>query len=162
MALSNQYGCLAILQVTFLFTDVVINSFGILVASQTLIAFLVISILQDVVVLALLMMLFLGFFNTYVFTVGLFKVILKKFMWTLLIGGTYFVITVIFQAVIFGIHWNATTSLLWSPPVQTVYSVHKLLAIIFYYFYKRTIYRLSDKKLYTHSLWVRNQMMKFS
>ncbi len=162
MALSGKYSCLVIVQFTLLFVDAAINSFGFLVAVQSLIAILVISILQDVVILALLVTLLLGFFNTFAFTVGLLKVIVMKFLWTIVIGLLYVLITLIFQIIFFTTNWTASNTLYWSSVIQAIYTIHKLIAVLFYYIYKRAIYRLSDKKLYSHSVWVKDQIIKVS
>ena len=157
MAVSAQYSCLALMQFALLFIDLLINSFGFLAAVYNVIALLVISLLQGVVVLALIVTLFLGFFNTSLFTVGLLRVVMKKFMWTLLIGAAYLLLTIALHATVLAINWDNTTSTLqWIPSVQTLYIFHKLLAVVFYYVYKRAVYRLSDKKLYNHSLWIRS------
>ena len=164
MAITNQYGCLAILQVLLLFVDVVINSFGFMAAVNTLVGFLVISIFQDIVILALLVTLFLDFFNTFAFTVGLIRVLLKKFFWTSVIGLTYFIFTVSLHVLIFVSQWNERDEggLLWSAPIQTMYVLHKLIAVVFYYTYKRGVYRLSDRQLYSDSQWMRQNMTKIS
>lgn len=162
MAISNQYVCLAVVQYSLLFIDVVINSFSLLSAVHSLVVMLVISVLQDIVILSLLMTLLLGFFNTFAFTVGLVRLIVWKFKWTLFVGIVYFMITLSFQSLLFSLHWDRSTIVYWTASVQVLYTVHKLLALVFYFTYKKAIYRLSDKKLYTNSDWLRTQMNRLS
>ena len=74
----------------------------------------------------------------------------------MILGAVYFVVTLILQVLALSDHWNGPAAVtLWNnPSVQAVYTAQKLLAVIFYYTYKRTVYCLSDKKLYRYSFWM--------
>lgn len=163
MVFSTQYGCMVVVQYSLLFVDIVINSFSLLSAVHSLVVVLVISVLQDVVILSLLMTLLLGFFNTFAFTVGLLRVIVWKFKWTLFIGVLYLIFTILFQSLLFSFHWNRNLVITyWAAPVQVLYTIHKLSALLFYFTYKKAIYRLSDIKLYSNSDWLKTQMTNLS
>ena len=157
MSLSNpKYACLLITQLLLLMADLLINSLSLVIASYSNTALLVAFIIQDIFLFVSLVMIFVNFFNTFAFAAGLIGLLTRKFAWPLVVGVVYLIVTI-------GYHvWSLTTrwsqDWAWSDGQQFLYVVQKLIAVLYYYLYKRGMYRLSDRKLYEDSEWIRDHM----
>lgn len=158
MFANPQYCCLLIVQLLLLLLDILINSFSLQLINISLIGMLVMSIVQDVVILLMWITLLLGFFNTFAFTAGLIKLIIRKYIWTLGFGVVYLIMSLSYHIWILTSRWNNTGEYVWNEGLQIYYVIHKLITLYYYYLYKRAIYRLSDPKLYSDSQWMRTHM----
>ena len=74
----SRYHPVAYLQIFLLFVDIFVNAFGELFRSSNIVL-LVLYIIQDVCLLLALVILFLVFFNTFVFQAGLISLLVRKF-----------------------------------------------------------------------------------
>jgi hypothetical protein len=117
---------------------------------------LVIYLIQDICLIFSLIPLFLIFFNTFAFKAGLTSLLMKKFVATQVVGVLYLALTVAFHIWNLSVRWQRTNVYGWNDGLQAVHVLQKLLAILYYYFYKRAALRLGNSKYYENSEWFRN------
>ncbi|KAK2572822.1 Transmembrane protein 138 [Acropora cervicornis] len=92
------------LQLLFLFVDLFINSFGELFRTADVVL-LLLYIIQDVCIIFAIIVVFLVFFNTYIFQAGLVSLLIRKFKTTIIISITYLALSV-------GLHvWTMVSTL---------------------------------------------------
>lgn len=158
MALANaRYSLVLLLQLVLLAVDVFCNAVSVLFGGNTVVL-LVIYMIQDIGILFSLVLLFLVFFNTFVFKAGLIYVLIRKFSATLLIGTLYLLLTVAYHVWNLSVRWGQAGRFAWSDGLQAVYVLQKVLAVVHYYFYKRAALRLGNEKYYEDSDWLRKHM----
>ena len=148
--LNPRYTVLLSLQLCLLGIDVFCNAF-LLLASKNQAILVVLVVIQDIALVSSLVALFLAFFNTIVFKAGLISVLFRKFSATILTGIVYLVLTIVFQVWFVAVRWNHEDEYSWTQLLQTVYVLHKLVAVVFYYMYKRATLRLGDSQYYEDS-----------
>ena len=151
---SPRYSLVLVLQLVLLGVDIFCNSFAILFGSNTVVL-LVLYVLQDIGLIFGLILLFLAFFNTFVFKAGLMSLLLKKFSATLLIGGVYLALTVAYHIWNLSVRWGRPNDYHWISGLQAMYVFQKLMAVVYYHFYKHAALRLGDTKYYEDSTWLR-------
>ena len=154
--LNPRYSVVLALQLTLLAIDVFCNAF-MLLASRIQAVLVVLVIIQDIALVACLVLLLLAFFNTIIFKAGLISVLFRKFSATLLIGVVYLVLTVVYQIWFVAVQWNRANEYNWTQLLQTVYVLHRLVAVVFYYMYKRSALRLGDSQYYEDSPLLRDR-----
>ena len=154
--LNPRYSVVLALQLILLAIDVFCNAF-LLLASRIQAVLVVLVIIQDIALIACLVLLLLAFFNTIVFKAGLISVLFRKFSATLLIGVVYLVLTIVYQIWFVAVQWNRANEYNWTQLLQTVYVLHKLVAVVFYYVYKRAALRLGDSQYYEDSPLLRDR-----
>ena len=118
----------------------------------------VLYMIQDVVLLFSLVLLFLVFFNTFVFKAGLINLLIRKFSGTLLVGIVYIVLTLGFQIWNLSVRWDHSNVYRWSNSLQAMYVFQKSMAVVYYYLYKRAALHLGDTKYYEDSPWLRKHL----
>ncbi|XP_011408582.1 PREDICTED: transmembrane protein 138-like [Amphimedon queenslandica] len=158
MAYSNpKYCCLFVIQLLLLGMDLCLNSLSLLLSSFSPVILSVVYALQDFFLVLSFILTFLIFFNTFTFTSGLITILLKKFSWSLCTGVAYLLVTIAYQIWSLNNRWN--NHWVWSGGLQFMYVLHKMVALFYYYIYKRGLYRLSDPKLYLpNSSWVSDRI----
>ena len=154
--LNPRYSVVLALQLTLLAIDVFCNAF-MLLASRIQAVLVVLVIIQDIALVACLVLLLLAFFNTIIFKAGLISVLFRKFSATLLIGVVSLVLTVVYQIWFVAVQWNRANEYNWTQLLQTVYVLHRLVAVVFYYMYKRAALRLGDSQYYEDSPLLRDR-----
>lgn len=155
--LNPGYTLVLTLQLLLLTVDVLCNSFTILFGSNTAVL-LVLYLVQDIALLFSTILLFVSFFRTLVFKAGLIGILVQKFAATLIIGLVYLSLTIAFHVWNLVVRWERPNEYLWTSGLQAVYALQKLLAVVFYYFYKRAALRLGDDKYYEDSTWLRKHL----
>ncbi len=155
--LNSGYTFILTLQLLLLLVDLVCNSFTILLGHNTVVL-LLLYMVQDIALIFTLILLFVAFFSTFAFRAGLISILIKKFSASLLIGLLYLSLTVAYHIWNLTVRWDQPNMYHWTNGLQTVYVLQKLLAVIFYYFYKRAALRLGDNKYYEDSEWMRTQL----
>ncbi|XP_046845387.1 transmembrane protein 138-like isoform X2 [Xenia sp. Carnegie-2017] len=155
----SRYRPVVYLQLLFLFFDIFINSFGDLFRTEDVIL-LVLYIIQDVCILFALIVVFLVFFNTYIFQAGLVFLLIRKFKTTI-------TITVFYLFLSLGLHvwtmtrkWGDPQKYIWDGGYQVVYVIQRLGSVLYYYYYKRTCLKLGDPRYYQESQWLRNEFAR--
>lgn len=152
------YSFILIFQLILIGVDIFSNSFSILFAPSNSIVLLVLYLIQDICLIFSLVLLVLIFFNTFAFKAGLISLLVKKFAATLIVGSLYLVLTVSFHIWNLSIRWQRTNEYGWSEGLQAVHVLQKLLAIFYYYLYKRAALRLGNSKYYENSEWFRKHL----
>lgn len=154
--LNPRYSVVFVLQLILLGIDVLCNAF-LLLATRNQAILVVVVIIEDVALISNLVLLLLAFFNTIVFKAGLVSVLFRKFSATLLIGLVYLILTIVYQIWFLAVRWNQVNEYNWTQLLQTVYVLHKLVAVVFYYMYKRAALRLGDSQYYEDSPLLRDR-----
>ena len=154
--LNPRYSVVLGVQLVLLAIDVFCNAF-MLLASRNQAVLVVLVIIQDISLVACQVLLLLAFFNTIVFKAGLISVLLRKFSATLVVGVVYLVLTFVYQIWFVAVWWNRANDYNWTQLLQAVYVLHKLVAIVFYYMYKRAALRLGDSQYYEDSPLLRDR-----
>ena len=152
------YSFILVLQLLLVGVDILSNSFSVLFAPSNSIVLLVVYLIQDVCLIFSLILLFLVFFNTFAFKAGLICLLVKKFAATLLAGVLYLVLTVAFHIWNVSVRWQRTNMYGWSDGLQAAHVIQKLVAILYYYVYKRAALRLGNPKYYDNSEWFRKHL----
>ena len=158
MALTNpRYSLVLLLQLFLLGVDMFCNSFTILFGNNAVVL-LVLYMIQDIGLIFSLILLFLVFFNTFVFKAGLISLLIRKFSGTLIIGTVYVILTISYHIWNLSVRWGHSNEYRWSNGLQAIYVIQKLLAVVYYYIYKRAALRLGDTKYYEDSSWLRKHL----
>lgn len=148
--LNPRYSVVLILQLLLLGVDLLCNAFF-LMAGRNQVVLVIMVIVQDIALISSLFVLLLAFFNTIVFEAGLISVLFRKFSATIFVGTVYLLLTIIYHIWFVAVHWNRTQEYNWTELLQAVYVLHKVVAIIYYYMYKRAALRLGDSQYYEDS-----------
>ncbi|CAB4017901.1 transmembrane 138-like [Paramuricea clavata] len=121
---------------------------------------LVLYIIQDVCILFELIVVFLVFFNTYIFQAGLVFLLIRKFKTTI-------IITVLYLLLSLGLHvwtmtrkWGDPEKYTWQGGFQVLYVFQRLGSVFYYYYYKRTCLKLGDPRFYQESEWLRREFAR--
>nr|XP_006825656.1 PREDICTED: transmembrane protein 138-like [Saccoglossus kowalevskii] len=174
----GNYRIILYLQLFLLFVDLFVNSFSELMRISH-VTLLVLFVIQDICIIFAAIVLFLMFFNTYVFQAGLVGLLIGKFKLAILMVFIYFMLCIGLH--IWTMHHTGLDSLLSSlqtawqyhpsalfymwhhtgldsllSSLQTAWQYHPS-AVFYYYYYKRTAYRLGDPRFYRDSVWLRKQ-----
>ncbi len=152
------YSTILVLQLVHLATDLLINTSSIIIATRSPIFLLVLYLIQDIGLIFAAVLIFLIFFNTYAFKAGLLTLLITKFSPTLIVSFIYFVLTFGTNAWVLSLQWRRQNSYIWGDLLQALYVLQKMLAILYYYLYKRAALRLGDPKYYEDSDWLRKHM----
>lgn len=152
------YSVILVLQLTHLVSDLLFNSSTIIIGTKNPILLLVIFLLQDMGLILAAVLIFLIFFNTYAFKAGLLSILVRKFSATLVVSFLYFALTLSYHAWSLDLQWRRPNSYIWSEGLLALYVLQKLLAVVYYYLYKRAALRLGDSKYYEDSTWLRKHL----
>ncbi|XP_071825465.1 transmembrane protein 138-like [Apostichopus japonicus] len=155
-----QYRGVLYLQYLLLVLDLFINAFVDLLRFSNVIQ-LVLFIVQDVCLIFATIVVFLMFFNTYVFQAGLVGYLVKKFRFTVLILFVYFAMCISLHIWTMTLRWDKPdTTYIWNRGYIALYVLQRVGAVLYYYYYKRTALRLGDPRFYKDSDWLRQQFEK--
>ena len=159
MTLLNPCYSLALgLQLLLLAVDVACNAFTVLFSARNTVVLLVLYMIQDIALVFSLILIFLVFFSTFVFKAGLVSLLVRKFAGTLIVGVLYLALTVAFHIWNLSVRWGRTYEYRFNSGLQAMYVLQKLLAVGYYYLYKRAALRLGNPKYYEDSEWLRKHL----
>lgn len=147
------------LQLLFLFVDLFINSFGELFRTADVVL-LVLYIIQDLCIIFAIIVVFLVFFNTYIFQAGLVSLLIRKFKTTIIISILYLALSVGLHVWTMTLKWGAPQRFIWNEAFQALFVFQRVGAVLYYYFYKRTALRLGDPRFYKDSQWLRQEFAR--
>lgn len=147
------------LQLLFLFVDLFINSFGELFRTADVVL-LVLYIIQDLCIIFAIIVVFLVFFNTYIFQAGLVSLLIRKFKTTIIISILYLALSVGLHVWTMTLKWGAPRRFVWNEAFQALFVFQRVGAVLYYYFYKRTALRLGDPRFYKDSQWLREEFAR--
>ncbi|XP_075019680.1 transmembrane protein 138 isoform X2 [Calonectris borealis] len=149
MLQTSNYSLVLFLQFLLLFYDLFVNSFSELLRTAPAVQ-LVLFIIQDIAILFNVIIIFLMFFNTFVFQAGLVNLLFHKFKGTILLSAAYL-----------NLRWRDSSRFVWTEGLQTLFVFQRLAAVLYCYFYKRTAVHLGDPLFYQDSLWLRKEFAQF-
>uniref|UniRef100_F6Q3F3 Transmembrane protein 138 n=1 Tax=Equus caballus TaxID=9796 RepID=F6Q3F3_HORSE len=116
--------------------------------------------IQDIAVLFNIIIIFLMFFNTFVFQAGLVNLLFHKFKGTIILTGVYFALSISLHVWVMNLRWKNSKRFVWTDGLQTLFVFQRLAAVLYCYFYKRTAVRLGDPRFYQDSLWLRKEFLQ--
>ncbi|XP_045430019.1 transmembrane protein 138 isoform X2 [Pipistrellus kuhlii] len=168
MLQASGYSLVLSLQLLLLTYDLFVNSFSELLRSPPVIQ-LVLFIIQDIAILFNIIVIFLMFFNTFVFQAGLVSLLFHKFKGTIVLTAVYFALSIALHVWLMNLRWKDSNRFVWTEGLQALFVFQRLAppqerrpsapaAAVFYcYFYKRTAVRLGDPRFYQDSAWLRKE-----
>ncbi|XP_067604953.1 transmembrane protein 138 isoform X1 [Pseudorca crassidens] len=118
------------------------------------------SSIQDIAVLFNIIIIFLMFFNTFVFQAGLVNLLFHKFKGTIILTAVYFTLSISLHVWVMNLRWKNSNRFVWTDGLQTLFVFQRLAAVLYCYFYKQTAVRLGDPRFYQDSLWLRKEFMQ--
>lgn len=149
------YSLTLTLQMIHLVIDIFFNASTVIIGTRNTIVQLVFYILQDVGIVFAAIIIFLTFFETHAFKAGFLCVLMRKFSASLVVTGIYLLFTVAFQTWSIYLRFGLSYTYIWNEGLQALYVVQKVLAVFYYYCYKRAAMRLGNRKYYEDSEWLR-------
>ncbi|CAH2326215.1 transmembrane 138 [Pelobates cultripes] len=152
----GNYSLVLSLQFLLLLFDLFVNSFSELLRSAPVIQ-LVLFILQDVGTLFAAIVLFLMLFNTFVFQTGLLNLLCQRFQVTVFLCALHLALSISLHVWIMNLRWNTVNHFIWSDGLQALFVLQRFVAVLYFYFYKRTALSLGDSRFYHDSLWLRKE-----
>ncbi|NXY86608.1 TM138 protein, partial [Alcedo cyanopectus] len=160
MLQTSNYSLVLLLQSLLLSYDLFVNSFSELLRGVAAVQ-LVLFIIQDIAVLFNIIIVFLMFFNTFLFQAGLINLLFHKFKGTILLSVAYLALSVSFHIWLMNLRWRDSSRFVWTESLQTLFVFQRLAAVLYGYFYKRTAVHLGDPLFYQDSLWLRKEFAQF-
>lgn len=156
---TTNYSLVLSLQFLLLVYDLLMNSFSELLRMASVIQ-LVLFIIQDIAILFNVIVIFLMFFNTYVFQAGLVSLLFHKFKGIIIVSAVYLALSIAFHVWVLNLRWQNSNSFVWNDGLQALFVFQRLVAVFYYYFYKRTALCLGDPRFYEDSLWLRQEFIR--
>ncbi|XP_030416741.1 transmembrane protein 138 [Gopherus evgoodei] len=156
MLRTSNYSLVLSVQFLLLVYDLFVNSFSELLRMAPVIQ-LVLFIIQDIAILFNIIIIFLMFFNTFVFQAGLVNLLFHKFKGTIVLSAAYLVLSIAFHIWVMNLRWKNSTRFVWTDGLQALFVFQRLAAVLYCYFYKRTALHLGDPRFYQDSLWLRKE-----
>jgi len=139
--------------------DISINSFAEIFRADNVVL-LVLFVIQDVGLLLSLIVLFLVFFNTFVFRAGVIFLLVRKFKTTLLCIILYLMLSVGLHIWTMSRKWGDDIKYIWFNGFQALYAIQRIVSVVYYFTYKRAMVKLSDPKYYRDTEWLRKELAR--
>ncbi|XP_020823796.1 transmembrane protein 138 [Phascolarctos cinereus] len=156
MLQTSNYSLVLALQFVLLLYDLFVNAFSELLRVAPVVQ-LVLFIIQDIAILFNVIIIFLMFFNTFVFQAGLVSLLFRKFKGTIILTAIYLSLSIPLHVWVLNLRWKSSKHFIWTDGLQTLFVFQRLAAVLYCYFYKRTAIRLGDPRFYQDSLWLRKE-----
>ncbi|XP_076628455.1 transmembrane protein 138 [Colletes latitarsis] len=153
---TKKYLVTIIVQYLILLFDVFVNSFAGF-SRQNPINLLIVYVIQDLCIVMTLTVLLVNFFSTYIFQVGLIQLLYTKFRITLILCIVYIILSISLHTWDIKMNWSSSFKYHWTKDFHVLYSLHRGVAVLYYYFYKRASLRIADPRFYENSMWMQNQ-----
>ena len=145
------------LQFVHLALDILINTLSVVFWVRSPVTLVFLYIVQDIGIVVAAIFVILVFFDTYAFKAGLLAVLCKKFSYSFVMAIIYGIITIGYQSWTTYLRFSSTI-LVWNGGLQTLYILQKLVAVLYYYSYKRAALKLGNMKYYEDSDWLRTRL----
>ncbi|XP_063497923.1 transmembrane protein 138 isoform X5 [Symphalangus syndactylus] len=127
MLQTSNYSLVLSLQFLLLSYDLFVNSFSELLRKAPVIQ-LVLFIIQDMAILFNIIIIFLMFFNTFVFQAGLVNLLFHKFKGTIILTAVYFALSISLHVWVMNLRWKNSNSFIWTDGLQTLFVFQRLEA----------------------------------
>ncbi|XP_043271603.1 transmembrane protein 138 [Venturia canescens] len=154
---SKQYPAIVVLQYILLLFDICVNSFSSFARSNP-VDILALYVAQDFCLIVALTILLINFFSTYIFQAGLIQLLYVRFRTTLVLCVIYIILSIGLHTWHMTLHWHHPLENYWTKGFHSLYSTHKTVSVLYYYFYKRASLRIGDPRFYEGSGWMQNQL----
>ncbi|XP_066599335.1 transmembrane protein 138-like [Prorops nasuta] len=154
---AKQYLVILIIQYLILLFDIFVNSFASFCRLYPT-DLLVLYVVQDFSQIVALTVLLVAFFSTYVFQAGLIQLLYARFRMTLVLCVTYVILSIGLHIWHMNIHWSTQLIHYWPKGFHALYSIHRTVAVLYYYFFKRALLRIGDPRFYEGSTWIQKQL----
>ncbi|KAK2144923.1 hypothetical protein LSH36_719g00004 [Paralvinella palmiformis] len=155
----GRYKLILWVQYLLLVIDLFMNSFTELLRFENVIL-LVLYVIQDICILFAVIVVFLLFFNTYIFQAGLVGILINKFKSTIIVVFVYFCLCIGLHVWGMTMRWDDPNKDIWNNGYIALFVLQRTAAVLYYYTYKRSALRLGDPRLYQDSEWIRKEFEK--
>uniref|UniRef100_G1Q236 Transmembrane protein 138 n=1 Tax=Myotis lucifugus TaxID=59463 RepID=G1Q236_MYOLU len=125
MLQASGYSLVLSLQLLLLTYDLFVNSFSELLRAAPVIQ-LVLFIIQDIAILFNIIIIFLMFFNTFVFQAGLVSLLFHKFKGTIVLTAVYFALSIALHVWVMNLRWKDSNRFVWTEGLQTLFVSQRL------------------------------------
>ncbi|ETE58396.1 Transmembrane protein, partial [Ophiophagus hannah] len=125
MLQTSNYSLVLSLQFLLLSYDLFVNSFSELLRMAPVIQ-LVLFIIQDITILFNVIIIFLMFFNTFVFQAGLVNLLFHKFKGTIILSAAYLALSISFHIWVMNYRWDNSNIFVWTNGMQTLFVFQRL------------------------------------
>ncbi|CAL7934401.1 unnamed protein product [Xylocopa violacea] len=153
---AKKYLVTIIVQYLIIVFDIIVNSFASF-SRQNPINLLILYVAQDVCLIMTMTILLVNFFSTYIFQVGLIQLLYTKFRITLILCIVYMILSISLHTWDIKVQWSSPLKCCWTRDFHALYSLHRGVAALYYYFYKRASLRIADPRFYESSTWIQSQ-----
>jgi len=151
------YSLTLTLQFIHLAVDITINALSSSLWSSSSVTLVVLYIIQDIGLVVAAIFTFLVFFDTYAFKAGLLNVLCKSFSYSFIVAAVYGAFTLGYQSYSVYLRFSSRI-LVWNAGLQMLYVIQRIIAVAYYYSYKRAALKLGNMKYYENSDWLRSQL----
>ncbi|KAK7790846.1 hypothetical protein R5R35_010721 [Gryllus longicercus] len=117
-------------------------------ARKNIIGLILMFIVQDLCLIFSITLIVFSFLSAFIFQADSMGLLYRRFNTPILLCIFYLVSTVALQALILTTRWTTPLKFYWSNGLIAINIAQKLLAVIHYYFYKRTMLKFSDPRFY--------------
>lgn len=122
---------------------------------------LVLFVIQDVCIIFAVIVVFLLFFNTFIFQAGLVNILINKFRLPISVTFIYFGLNVGLHVWEMTLRWDEPNRYIWDTTgFIPLFVIQRTSAVLYYHFYKRTALKLGDPRFYQDSEWIRREFEK--
>ncbi|XP_029812715.1 transmembrane protein 138 isoform X2 [Suricata suricatta] len=129
MLQTSNYSLVLSLQFLLLSYDLFVNSFSELLRKAPVIQ-LVLFIIQDIAILFNIIIIFLMFFNTFVFQAGLVNLLFHKFKGTIVLTAVYFALSISFHVWVMNLRWQNSNRFVWTDGLHTLFVFQRLASFL--------------------------------
>ncbi|KAI6178854.1 hypothetical protein M3Y98_00546800 [Aphelenchoides besseyi] len=156
--MASKYGVIIVVQLLIIFADILFNSASTVLFNDATVQ-LLLYILQDTLIVMSLIVMIISFSSSFVFQAGLIAVLLRKFAVSLFFSIFYLILSVVLHVMSVKSRWGHEDNYIWSDYLTAVYCLQRVVAVPYYWFYKRTFFMLSNPKYHSeNSEWLRIQL----
>lgn len=134
----------------FIIVDLFMNSFSMVLKLENVVL-LVFYVFQDACIVFSIIIIFIMFFNTYVFQAGLVWKLVSKFKSAILTALVYLALSICFHVWYLKLKWPESNVTVWTPGLVALYVMHRTVATLYYYFCRSTMLTILDPAYYKHS-----------
>uniref|UniRef100_F7FK04 Transmembrane protein 138 n=1 Tax=Monodelphis domestica TaxID=13616 RepID=F7FK04_MONDO len=125
MLQTSNYSLVLSLQLVLLLYDLLVNAFSELLRSAPVVQ-LVLFIIQDIAILFNVIIIFLMFFNTFVFQAGLINLLFRKFKGTIILTAFYLSLSIPLHVWVLNLRWTDSKHYVWTDGLQTLFVFQRL------------------------------------
>ena len=139
-------------QMVLLVVDIFLNAATVIIKNNTVLV--VFFVLQDMGIVFAAFLIIISFFDTYAFRAGLFSPLVSKFAVSLVLAGVYLVLSLTYHTWSISLKFSFPGTFIWTTGLQLLYALQKIMAVLYYYFYKRAAFRLGNSQYHENSDWL--------